>query len=134
MKIYNLTPHDVNVYDANGLVATLPSNGEVRINSTTTSLSVEGFPFPTVATRVDRDEVIEAAQQVAAYNEHPEKEVVAVVVSTFTGEKIKALPEAEEIVKACRILLISPDTLRGALRDEQKRIKGVTQFQVWVLP
>jgi hypothetical protein len=112
MKIINLTPHDVHIYDVDGktVIATYPASGTVaRVKSSTEIVGkvngiaiartafgeIEGLPDPQPGT----------------------KYIVSLLVLQAAGGK--------------RDDLIGPDTGPGSVvRDENGQIVGVRRFQI----
>lgn len=107
MKLVNLTPHDVVVYNDKGeVIKTYPKSGKVaRIQDDVTITGViDGVPVGgiTYGDAIDLPD-----PQDGVYY------IVSLVVR-------QALPHRKD--------LISPDTSKGAVRDDQGRILGTTRF------
>lgn len=107
LKFINLTPHNIDVYNDKGeKIKTYPKSGKVaRIqDDVTIKGEIDGVPVGTITYGKPID--LPDPQEGVYY-------IVSMVVR-------QALPERKD--------LISPDTSKGAVRDEQGRILGTTRF------
>jgi len=114
--IINLTPHALGVYDAEGknLIATIPSSGMVRVNTSAVEagvVEIDGNSVPVVETTYGTVDGLPAAKEGTIY-------VVSVLV-------IAALKAAN----IDRSDVVSPDTGSGSVvRDGEGKILGVKRF------
>lgn len=112
MKIINLTPHDVHVYDADGkqIIRTYPASGKVARVKSSTEITGEVDGILVARTTFGEIEGLPDSQSETFY-------IVSLLVLQAAAGK--------------RDDLIGPDTGPGSVvRDENGQILGVRRFQV----
>lgn len=112
MKIVNLTPHDVHVYDENAqnIIRTYPASGTVARVKSSTEIVGEVDGVPVARTAFGEIEGLLEPQQDTKY-------IVSLLVLQAAAGK--------------RDDLLAPDTgPQSAVRDESGQIIGVRRFQV----
>lgn len=106
MNLINLTPHNINVIDGDGILTTIPPTTPAARITTSYKLvgHVNGFPINVAVYDLDAENLPEPAED------------TMYIVSTIVASTIK------------RQDLIAPDTGKTAVRDESGQIVAVRGF------